>query len=119
MGTFTHEYLKFGHRNFTPVETHHFVMMLIAWVEWAHQPNPDESFRRDEGLCQAIFRYTDDEHLQDRLFSMMKEEFAKDGLSISFPFGSVEYTIDQHLNQMHLCEVRRTWVKCKIIQKDW
>lgn len=118
MGTFTHEYLKFGHRNFTPGEYNHLVEMLQTWIEWAHQPSPDDRYNRDEGLCNAIFRYTDDDTLADRLWELLKEEFARDGLSITYPFGSVEFQADQKQHQMHLCEVRRTWVKCKIIQRS-
>ena len=95
---------------------------LLSWYTWANgTPNDLVKYATSCGLCNAVYDYSthgivyeDKRGVSYELHQELKRLFAEDGLSVTYPFGSSNYTEAQRNRTQHKDAARLAWVKSKI-----
>lgn len=87
-----------------------------AWYFWATSVAPEEScdhgFSASHGLCTALYTWAEEntDSLSGELSREMRKQFLDAGLSVSYPFGELNYAHDAANGTMHYDRCRLTWV---------
>lgn len=78
---------------------------LKRWLAWAEASVLTNEFSPTRGLCGNALDHSDLAY--DQLMEVFDKEFGEN----PYPFGAAEYALAAYDKKIHLCPIRRAWVK--------